>query len=99
VVVTNTLPAANRYAARVCAQEHQTEKILNFGAVFLDLVTHYEKLYKVRPPKIVIFLGCVNESQFHMVLIKELKDLKTVFPHSNYFPTITLIVAQKPHQR
>jgi len=33
VIATTTWPAANRYAARVCAQEHQTEKILNFGEV------------------------------------------------------------------
>jgi eukaryotic translation initiation factor 2C len=33
-----------------------------------------------------------------MVLGQELKDLKTVFQRSNYFPTITLIVAQKRHQ-
>lgn len=98
VVATTNWPAANRYAARVCAQEHCTEKILNFGEICLDLVRHYEKLNKVRPQKIVIFRDGVSESQFHMVLGEELKDLKTVFQHSNYFPTITLIVAQKRHQ-
>jgi eukaryotic translation initiation factor 2C len=98
VVATTNWPAANRYAARVCFQEHRKEKILNFGEVCLDLVTHYEKLNKVRPQKIVIFRDGVSDSQFDMVLGQELKDLKTVFQRSNYFPTITLIVAQKRHQ-
>ncbi|CAJ2650344.1 unnamed protein product [Trifolium pratense] len=98
VVATTNWPAANRYAARVCAQEHRVEKIVNFGEVCLDLVTHYEKSNKVRPQKIVIFRDGVSESQFEMVLAQELTDLKAVFQRSNYFPTITLIVAQKRHQ-
>ncbi|AES69269.1 AGO2A2, putative [Medicago truncatula] len=62
VVTTTTWPAANRYAARVCAQEQRTKKILNFGEVCPDLVTHYEKLNKVRSQKTVIFPGGFNES-------------------------------------
>ncbi|CAI8617442.1 unnamed protein product [Vicia faba] len=98
VVATVNWPAANRYAARVLAQAHRMEKILNFGDVCLDLVTHYAKLNKARPEKIVIFRDGVSESQFHMVLTEELKDLKTAFESINYFPSITLIVAQKRHQ-
>ncbi|XP_027346510.1 protein argonaute 2-like [Abrus precatorius] len=98
VVATVNWPAANRYAARVCAQDHRFEKILNFGDVCFDLVSYYERLNKVRPEKIVIFRDGVSESQFQMVLGEELQDLKAVFCRSNYFPTITLIVAQKRHQ-
>lgn len=98
VVATVNWPAANRYAARVLVQEHRMEKILNFGEVCLDLVTHYAKLNKSRPGKIVIFRDGVGESQFHMVLAEELKDLKIAFERINYSPSITLIVAQKRHQ-
>ncbi|XP_058757206.1 protein argonaute 2-like [Vicia villosa] len=98
VVATINWPAANRYAARVFAQERRMEKILHFGRVCLDLVTHYAKLNKARPEKIVIFRDGVSESQFYMVLTEELKDLKTAFESINYSPSITLIVAQKRHQ-
>ncbi|RDX61992.1 Protein argonaute 2, partial [Mucuna pruriens] len=98
VVATVNWPAANRYAARVYAQGHRDEKILNFGRICQELVSYYDKLNKVRPEKIVIFRDGVSESQFHMVLTEELQDLKAVFRESNYFPTITLIVAQKRHQ-
>jgi len=98
VVATVNWPAANRYAARVCAQGHRVEKILNFGRICLELVSHYKKLNKVWPEKIVIFRDGVSESQFNMVLTEELQDLKSVFGDSNHSPTITLIVAQKRHQ-
>ncbi|KAK7362488.1 hypothetical protein VNO77_04603 [Canavalia gladiata] len=98
VVATVNWPAANRYAARVCAQGHGIEKILNFGEVCLELVSYYERLNKVRPAKIVIFRDGVSESQFQMVLTEELQDMKSAFRSSNYFPTVTLIVAQKRHQ-
>ncbi|TKY58967.1 argonaute 2 [Spatholobus suberectus] len=98
VVATVNWPAANRYAARVSAQGHRVEKILNFGGICHELVLYYASLNKVRPEKIVIFRDGVSESQFHMVLTEELQDLKSVFRASNYFPTITLIVAQKRHQ-
>ncbi|KAL1321190.1 hypothetical protein HN51_065919 [Arachis hypogaea] len=98
VVATVNWPAANRYAARVCAQEHRTEKILNFGEVCLELVSCYERLNGAKPEKIVIFRDGVSESQFQMVLGEELQDLKRTFERANYSPTITLIVAQKRHQ-
>ncbi|WVZ21727.1 hypothetical protein V8G54_000271 [Vigna mungo] len=98
VVATVNWPAANRYAARVCAQGHRVEKILNFGRICLELVSYYNKLNKVWPEKIVIFRDGVSESQFNMVLTEELQDLKSVFGDSNHSPTITLIVAQKRHQ-
>lgn len=97
VVATVNWPAANRYAARVCAQRHRVEKILNFGRICLELVSYYNRLNKVWPEKIVIFRDGVSESQFHMVLTEELEDLKSVFRDSNHSPTITLIVAQKRH--
>lgn len=98
VVATVNWPAANRYAARVCAQAHRKEKIVNFGEVCHELVACYDRLNNVRPEKIVIFRDGVSESQFHMVLTEELQDLKREFARANYFPTITLIVAQKRHQ-
>ncbi|KAL2344666.1 hypothetical protein Fmac_005951 [Flemingia macrophylla] len=98
VVATVNWPAANQYAARVCAQNHRVEKIENFGGICLELVSHYERLNKVRPEKIVIFRDGVSESQFQMVLNEELQNLKKVFGDANYLPTITLIVAQKRHQ-
>ncbi|CAJ1866347.1 unnamed protein product [Sphenostylis stenocarpa] len=98
VVATVNWPAANSYATRVCAQGNRVEKILNFGRICHDLVSYYNRVNKVWPEKIVIFRDGVSESQFHMVLTEELQDLKSVFRDSNYFPTITLIVAQKRHQ-
>ncbi|KAL7194293.1 hypothetical protein ACSBR1_034665 [Camellia fascicularis] len=97
VVATINWPAANRYAARVCPQEHRKEKILNFGAMCLDLVNTYARLNKVKPKKIVVFRDVVSESQFDMVLNEELQDLKNAIYEGNYRPTITLVVTQKRH--
>ncbi|KAL7168929.1 hypothetical protein ACSBR2_034040 [Camellia fascicularis] len=90
-------PAANRYVARICPQEHRKEKIVNFGAMCLDLVNTYAKLNKVKPKKIVVFRDGVSEGQFNMVLNEELLDLKNAIYEGNYCPTITLVVAQKRH--
>ncbi|XP_057755328.1 protein argonaute 2-like [Arachis stenosperma] len=101
VVATVNWPAANRYAARLCAQGCQgtrTEKILNFGKDCFELVSYYEMLNGAKPEKIVIFRDGVSDSQFQMVLGEELQDLKKTFKRANYSPTITLIVAQKRHQ-
>lgn len=98
VVATMNWPTANRYAARVCPQEHRKEKILNFGETCLDLVESFARFNNVRPDKIVVFRDGVSESQFDMVLNEELVDLKRAFERINYSPTITLIVAQKRHQ-
>ena len=98
VVATVNWPAANRYAARVCAQDHRIEKIVNFGEVCLELVACYDRINKVKPERIVVFRDGVSEGQFQMVLGEELQDMKRVFQCANYFPTITLIVAQKRHQ-
>ncbi|TKY72338.1 argonaute 2 [Spatholobus suberectus] len=95
VVATVNWPAANRYAARVCPQYNRSEKILNFREVCLELVACYRRMNGVRPERIVIFRDGVSEYQFDMVLNDELQDLKRVFQRVNYFPTITLIVAQK----
>ncbi|KAK7331235.1 hypothetical protein VNO77_25454 [Canavalia gladiata] len=98
VVSTVNWPAANRYAARVCSQYNRSEKILNFGEICLELVDCYRRMNGVRPEKIVVFRDGVSEYQFDMVLNEELLDLKRAFQRLNYFPTITLIVAQKRHQ-
>ncbi|ESW19518.1 hypothetical protein PHAVU_006G131700 [Phaseolus vulgaris] len=98
VVATVNWPAANRYAARVCPQYNRIEKILSFGDVCLELVSCYRRMNGVRPERIVIFRDGVSEYQFDMVLNEELLDLKRVFQRVDYFPTITLIVAQKRHQ-
>ncbi|KAL6977342.1 Protein argonaute-2 [Sarracenia purpurea var. burkii] len=96
VVATINWPAANRYAARICSQ--RKEKILNFGAMCLDLVNTYAHFNKVRPRRIVVFRDGVSDAQFDMVLNEELLDLKRAIYEENYHPTITVIVAQKRHQ-
>ncbi|KAB2025800.1 hypothetical protein ES319_D06G173700v1 [Gossypium barbadense] len=98
VVATMNWPEANRYAARVRPQIHRKEQILEFGEMCLELVESYARLNNVKPEKIVLFRDGVSEGQFDMVLNEELMDLKSAFQRINYFPTITLIVAQKRHQ-
>ncbi|KAB2078286.1 hypothetical protein ES319_A06G151900v1 [Gossypium barbadense] len=98
VVATMNWPQANRYAARVRPQFHRKEQILEFGEMCLELVESYARLNNVKPEKIVLFRDGVSEGQFDMVLNEELMDLKSAFHRINYFPTITLIVAQKRHQ-
>ncbi|PQM40519.1 protein argonaute 2-like [Prunus yedoensis var. nudiflora] len=97
VVATVNWPAANRYAARIRPQFCRMEKILNFGDMCLELVETYERLNKVKPDKIVVFRDGVGEGQFDMVLNEELLDLKRALGGIKYYPTITLIVAQKRH--
>ncbi|XP_055802748.1 protein argonaute 2 [Solanum dulcamara] len=97
VVATVNWPAANRYAARVCPQDHRTEKILNFGSMCADLVNTYARLNKVKPNRIVVFRDGVSEGQFDMVLNEELLDLAKAIYDSHYQPAITLVVAQKRH--
>ncbi|GMI93603.1 argonaute 2 [Hibiscus trionum] len=97
VVASMSWPAPNRYAARICPQDPGSEKIQDFSKMCLELVESYYKLNNLMPKKIVIFRDGVSESQFDMVLNKELADVKTAFQAMNYFPTITLIVAQKRH--
>ncbi|CAK9184421.1 unnamed protein product [Ilex paraguariensis] len=97
VVATMNWPAANRYAARMCPQEHRKEKILNFGNMCLDLVNTYARLNKTRPKKVVICRDGVSEGQFDMVLNEELRDIKRAICNEDYQPTITLVIAQKRH--
>ncbi|KAJ4827017.1 hypothetical protein Tsubulata_025857 [Turnera subulata] len=98
VVGSLNWPAANRYASRVCSQDHRTEKILNFGDMCSELVDSYARLNRVKPRKIVIFRDGVSEGQFDMVLNEELMDFKRAVYSNSYTPTVTLIVAQKRHQ-
>ncbi|XP_059288312.1 protein argonaute 2 [Lycium ferocissimum] len=98
VVGTINWPAANRYAARVCPQDHRCEKILNFGSMCADLVNAYAQLNSVKPNRIVVFRDGVSEGQFDMVLNEELVDLAKAIYDNHYRPAITLVVAQKRHQ-
>lgn len=98
VVATMNWPTATRYAMRVRPQEHRKEKIVDFGDMCLELVDVYAGLNKARPEKIIVFRDGVSDGQFDMVLNEELMDLKRAFQTINYFPSITLIVAQKRHQ-
>ncbi|XVE88482.1 hypothetical protein DITRI_Ditri19aG0072800 [Diplodiscus trichospermus] len=98
VVATVNWPEANRYAARVHPQHPGKEQIVQFGQMCLELVEYYSRLNNVKPEKIVLFRDGVSEGQFDMVLNEELMDIKSTFEKINYFPTITLIVAQKRHQ-
>ncbi|KAI3455843.1 hypothetical protein Pfo_012506 [Paulownia fortunei] len=98
VVFTVNWPAVNRYAARVCPQDHRTEKIVEFGSMCRDLINTYFQLNKVKPKKTVVFRDDVSEGQFDMVLNEELSDLKSAICDDNYQPTITLVVAQKRRQ-
>jgi eukaryotic translation initiation factor 2C len=97
VVATTNWPAVSRCVTRVCPQEHRKEKIVDFGAICLDLVNTYAHLNKVKPQKIVVFRDGVSEGQFEMVLNEELQDMKSAIYEDGYRPTITLIVAQKRH--
>lgn len=97
VVATVNWPAVNRYAARVCPQNHRTEKILNFGSMCADLVNTYAQMNSVKPSRIVVFRDGVSEGQFDMVLNEELIDLMKSVHVGIYKPPITLVVAQKRH--
>ncbi|KAG2328233.1 hypothetical protein Bca52824_010961 [Brassica carinata] len=98
VVGTLNWPEANRYAARVIAQPHRKEEIQGFGDTCLELVKAHVQATGKRPNKIVIFRDGVSDGQFDMVLNVELLDVKLTFEKINYFPKITVIVAQKRHQ-
>ncbi|KAE8725840.1 Protein argonaute 2 [Hibiscus syriacus] len=98
VVATMNWPKANRYAARVRPQLNRKEQILEFGKMCLELVESYGRLNNVKPEKIVIFRDGVSEGQFDMVLNEELMDIKNAFQKIDYFPTVSVIVAQKRHQ-
>ncbi|KAJ4896721.1 Protein argonaute 2 [Raphanus sativus] len=98
VVGTLNWPEANRYAARVIAQPHRKEEIEGFGDTCLELVKAHVQATRKRPNKIVIFRDGVSDGQFDMVLNVELLDVKLTFEKNNYFPKITVIVAQKRHQ-
>ncbi|XP_074330533.1 protein argonaute 2-like [Apium graveolens] len=97
VVASMNCPTPTRYAARVSPQTHRKEKIVNFGAMCLDLVNTFAKINNVKPKKIVVFRDGVSEGQFDMVLNEELQDLKMAIYEENYRPTITFVVAQKRH--
>ncbi|EOY27497.1 Argonaute protein group [Theobroma cacao] len=97
VVASMSWPVPNRYAAKIRPQDPRSEKIQDFGEMCLELIDSYVTLNKVKPAKIMIFRDGVSETQFDMVLNEELVGVKGAFQAMNYFPTITVIVAQKRH--
>ncbi|XVF27225.1 hypothetical protein REPUB_Repub14bG0088300 [Reevesia pubescens] len=97
VVASMSWPAPNNYAARIRPQDPRSEKIQDFGEMCLELIDSHVKLNKKKPAKIMIFRDGVSETQFDMVLNEELFGLRRAFKAMNYFPTITVIVAQKRH--
>ncbi|EOY27499.1 Argonaute family protein, putative [Theobroma cacao] len=98
VVASMSWPVPNRYAAKIRPQDPRSEKIRDFGEMCLELIDSYVTLNKVKPAKIMIFRDGVSETQFDMVLNEELVGVKGAFQAMNYFPTITVIVAQKRHR-
>ncbi|KAK1272836.1 Protein argonaute 2 [Acorus gramineus] len=94
VVGSINCPASTRYAARIRAQAHRTEQILDFGDMVRELVDHYARANKGRPHNIIIFRDGVADNQFQMVIDKELLDLREKL---GYSPKIAVIVAQKRH--
>ncbi|CAI9090478.1 OLC1v1025256C2 [Oldenlandia corymbosa var. corymbosa] len=97
VVGTINWPATNRYAARIQPQEHRKEKIVNFGSICRDLVNTFAQRNNCKPKKIIVFRDGVSEGQFGMVLNEELRDLQRAVCTEDYWPTITVVVAQKRH--
>ncbi|KAK1304677.1 Protein argonaute 2 [Acorus calamus] len=94
VVGSINWPASTGYAARIRAQAHRTEQILEFGDMVRELVEHYVRANKGRPDNIIIFRDGVADNQFQMVIDKELLDLREKL---GYSPKIAVIVAQKRH--
>ncbi|GKF93555.1 argonaute 2-like protein [Tanacetum coccineum] len=65
-------PSATRYTARVSLQSPGKEEIVNFGHMCLELVNAYGQMNEMKPKKIVVFRNGVSDSQFDMVLKKEM---------------------------
>ncbi|XP_077244502.1 argonaute family protein isoform X2 [Tasmannia lanceolata] len=97
VAASMNWPDANKYASRICAQPHRTEKIQKLGEMCLELIEAYARMNKIKPAKIILFRDGVSEGQFDMVLNEELHDLRAAIESDGYSPTITLVVAQKRH--
>eukprot|EP01018_Ginkgo_biloba_P029294 Gb_21789 [translate_table: standard] len=98
VVASINWPWCNRYVARIRYQKHRQENIEQLGEMSKELLKEYLKVNRQLPQKIIFFRDGVSESQFYMVLHKELQSLKKEFSEfSGYNPTISFIVAQKRH--
>ncbi|KAL5975708.1 Protein argonaute-2 [Asimina triloba] len=98
VTASMNWPGANQYAFRLRAQPRRTEQILEIGSMCSDLIQTYARKNGVKPGKIVLFRDGVSDTQFEMVLNKELEDIRKAVRTEEYQPTITLVVAQKRHQ-
>ncbi|GKB08996.1 argonaute 2-like protein [Tanacetum coccineum] len=90
-------PSATRYTARVSLQSPGKEEIVDFGSMCLELVNAYEQLNGMKPEKIVVFRDGVSDSQFDMVLKKEMGGMKKAIYSKSYRPLITFVIARKRH--
>eukprot|EP01018_Ginkgo_biloba_P029293 Gb_20550 [translate_table: standard] len=98
VVASINWPWCNRYVPKIRYQKHRQENIEQLGEMSKELLEEYLKVNRQLPQKIIFFRDGVSESQFYMVLHKELQSLKKEFSEfSGYNPTISFIVAQKRH--
>ncbi|XP_010941617.2 protein argonaute 2 [Elaeis guineensis] len=97
VVANLNCPGTSRYAARIRAQPHRTERIMELGEMCQELVEAYVRIIGAKPQKIVYFRDGVSDGQFDMVLNEELRDLVAAIKSDSYSPTITVVVAKKRH--
>ncbi|XP_020092058.1 protein argonaute 2, partial [Ananas comosus] len=97
VVATLDHPQPHTYTSRVRCQPHRVEQIVRLGEMCSELAAEYARINKARPEKIIYFRDGVGDSQFDMVLNKEVRDLESAVGSDGYSPTITVVVAQKRH--
>lgn len=97
VVANLNCPGTSRYAARIRAQPHRTERIMELGEMCRELIETYARANGAKPQKIVYFRDGVSDGQFDMVLNEELRDLEEAIKSDGYSPTITVVVAKKRH--
>ncbi|GLJ39838.1 hypothetical protein SUGI_0814510 [Cryptomeria japonica] len=99
VVMSINWPYSTRYVFKMRCQESGQEDITDLGDMCKELLSVYLKKNSKLPERVVFFRDGVSEGQFHMVLNKELMDLRRAFGElqHGYNPSVSLIVAQKRH--